>query len=90
MTPLTDIATSNGMTLNDLVQQCIGSAFEMGWFYEMNLGTRTVALTMEQYEEIRAAIGKEAVFGTDIANFIRNTGIVAGNTHPAAFAEVDH
>ncbi len=79
VTPLTDVAVSNGMGLVDLVQQCIGSAFEMGWFYEMNLNQRSVPFSQEQYEAIRTKIGKEVVFGSDIADFIGTviTGPVA-------------
>jgi hypothetical protein len=70
VTPLTDIAASNGMDLESLVQQCIGTCFEMGWFYEIIIDGRTIRFTNEQYAAIRAKIGKEQVFGEDIAGFM--------------------
>ena len=75
ITPLEDVAKSNGMSLRDLVQSCIGSAFEMGWFYEMNLDSRNIVLTVEQYNAIRSKLGREQIFGKDVAESIASADL---------------
>ncbi len=88
--PLEDVAKSQGIDLVSLVQQCIGQAFEMGWFYEMNLNQRSVPFSQEQYDAIRTRIGKDVVFGTDIADFISaafTPDMVRGN-NPSAFDRI--
>lgn len=70
LTPLADVAASNGMSLEDLVQNCLSSAFELGWFYEMNLDSRSIVLTVEQYNAIRSRIGREQIFGRDVAEWV--------------------
>jgi hypothetical protein len=72
ITPMRDHAKSNGRTMQSLVQDCMSIAFEQGWFYEIP-PHKTLALTEEQYESIRSALGKtgdDPLFGADVAEFV--------------------
>lgn len=70
--PMRQWAKDNGRTMQGLVQDCMATAFDNEWFYEIP-PHHTILLTPEQFNTIRQALGKiddDPLFGADIAAFV--------------------
>lgn len=82
ITPLQDMAASQGRTLHDLVHECLQIAFQQNWFYQMEIpGLRTINLTDADYNRLRQLMGTDQVIGSDLVKLFE--GRVITDSEPA-------
>jgi hypothetical protein len=67
---LEDAAISQGRTVQQLIQDCMDTAMDKGWLYELDPQPHRLLITAEDMEALRGALGKDDVHGSDLVEYI--------------------
>jgi hypothetical protein len=69
--PLKGIAVSQGITVQQLCQNCMDYAFAQGWLYSISPEPKVFRFTPEEEKEMEEIFGKKDLTGADVMEWIR-------------------